>query len=87
MGLTYWGRVKHICVSKLSIIGSDNGLSPDWRQAIIWTNAGKLLIGPIETNSNENLISKFKHFNSINAFENIVCEMAAILFRPQCAKW
>ena len=21
------------------IIGSDNGLAPDWRQAIIWTNA------------------------------------------------
>ena len=29
----------HICVSKLNIIGSDNGLSPGLRQAIIWTNA------------------------------------------------
>ena len=37
--LTHWGRVTHICVSKLTIIGSDNGLSPDRRQAIIWTNA------------------------------------------------
>ena len=37
----------HICVSKLTIIGSDNGLSPDRRQAIIWTNAGLLLIGPL----------------------------------------
>ena len=44
--LTHWGRVTHICVSKLTIIGSDNGLSPDRRQAIIWTNAGILLIGP-----------------------------------------
>ena len=26
--LTHWGRVTHICVSKLTIIGSDNGLSP-----------------------------------------------------------
>ena len=26
-------------------IGSDNDLSPLRRQAIIWTNAGKLLIG------------------------------------------
>ena len=34
----------HICVSKQTIIGSDNGLSPGWRQAIIWTNAGILLI-------------------------------------------
>ena len=43
--LTHWGRVTHICVSKLTIIGSDNGLSPGRRQAIIWTNAGILLIG------------------------------------------
>ena len=30
----------HINVSKLNIIGSDNGLSPERRQVIIWTNAG-----------------------------------------------
>ena len=46
----------HICVSKLTIIGSDNGLSPGRRQAIIWTNAGLLLIGPLGTNFNEILI-------------------------------
>ena len=28
-----------------AIIGSDNGLSPVRRQAIIWSNAGLLLIG------------------------------------------
>ena len=43
----------HICVSKLTIIGSDNGLSPDRRQAIIWTNAGILLIGSLGTNFSE----------------------------------
>ena len=42
--LTHWGQVTHICVSKLTIIGSDNGLSPDRRKAIIWTNAGILSI-------------------------------------------
>ena len=42
----------HICVSNLAIIGSDNGLSPGRRQAIIWTNAGILLIGPIESDPN-----------------------------------
>ena len=26
--LTHWGQVMHICVSKLNIIGLDNGLSP-----------------------------------------------------------
>ena len=40
----------HISVSKLTIIGSNNGLSPDRRRVIIWTNAGILLIGPLGTN-------------------------------------
>ena len=56
----------HWCVGKLIIIGSDNGLSPHRRQAIIWTNAGLLSIGPLWTH------------------ENVVCEMAFILSRPQC---
>ena len=51
--LTHWGRVTHICVGKLIIIGSDNGLSPDRRQAFIWTNSGLLLIGPLGTNFSE----------------------------------
>ena len=42
----------HVCVSELTIIGSDNGLSPGRRQAIIWTNAGILLSGPLGTNFN-----------------------------------
>ena len=46
----------HICISKLTIIGSDNGLSPGRRQAIIWTKAGILLIGPLGTNFREILI-------------------------------
>ena len=33
--LTDWSRVTHICVCKLIIIASDNGLSPGRRQAII----------------------------------------------------
>ena len=51
--LTHWVRATHIWVSKLIIIGSDNGLSPDRRQAIIWTNAEILLIGPLGTNASE----------------------------------
>ena len=43
----------HIYVGNLTIIGSDIGLSPDRRQAIIWTNAGILLIGPLGINFNE----------------------------------
>ena len=29
---------------------------------------------------------KFKVFIPENAFENVICEMAAILSQPQCAK-
>ena len=46
----------HICVSKLTIIGSDNSLLPGRHQAIIWTNAGILLIRHLGTNFNEILI-------------------------------
>ena len=38
---------------KLTIIGSDNGLSPGRRQALIWTNAGILLTGPLRTKFND----------------------------------
>ena len=51
--LTHWGRVTHICVGKPTINGSDNGLSPERRQAIIWTNAGILLIGHLGTDLSE----------------------------------
>ena len=34
--------------TQTSHIGSDNGLLPDQHQAIIWTNAGKFLIGPLQ---------------------------------------
>ena len=59
--VTHWGRVMHICVSKIIIIGSDNGLSPGRRQFIIWTNAAILLIGPLGINFSE-------IFNEIQTF-------------------
>ena len=45
-----------MCVSELTIIGSDKGLSPAWRQAIIYTDAAILLIGPLGTNFSEILL-------------------------------
>ena len=45
-----------ICVNQLTIIGSDNGSSPGQRQAIIWINAGVVLIGPLGANFSETLI-------------------------------
>ena len=46
----------YICVSRLAITGSDNGLSPGRRQAIIWTYDWVLLIGPFGTNFSKFLI-------------------------------
>ena len=40
----------HICASNLTTIGSVNDLPPGPRQAITWTNAGVLLIGPLGIN-------------------------------------
>ena len=82
--LTHWGRVTHICVSKLTIIGSDNGLSPGRCQAIIWNNTGLLLIEPLGTNFSEISIGIQRFIIQENALEHVVCEMASILSRPQC---
>ena len=55
------GRI-YASVNQVSI-GSDNGVSPIWRQAIIRTNARLLSIGPLGTNFNE-ILSKYKTFLS-----------------------
>ena len=76
----------HTCDGYLTIIGSDNGLSPGRRQAITWTNVGILLIGPLGTNFSM-LIDVNRNsyiFIQENPFENVVWKMAAILSRPQC---
>ena len=81
----HWDRVMRICVSKVIIIGSDDGLSPGWHQAIIWTNAGILLIEPLGINFSEILI-EINTFSFIqeNSFKNVVWNMAAILSKSQC---
>ena len=85
MTLTHWGWVTHICIGNLTIIGSDDSLSPCHRQAITWTNIGILLIEPLGTNFLEILFKihtfsfKKKHLNRLSA------KIATILSRPQCA--
>ena len=69
----------HICVSNLAIIGSDNGLSPGRRQAIIWTDAWILLIGPLGINFNEILIEI-----DIFSFKKIHLKMSYVKWRPFC---
>ena len=76
--------VAHKCVSKLTIIGSDNGLSPVQRQASIRTNAVLLSIRPQGTYFDE-ISTKIQIF-SFNKIESVVCEMLAILPRPRYVK-
>ena len=83
--LTHWGSVTHKCVSKLTYTGSDNGLTPGRRQAIIWTSAGILYIGPLGTNFSESSIRIQTFLLKKYVFENVVWKMA-ILSRPQCVK-
>ena len=68
----------HLCVNKLTIIGSDDGLWPGRRQA------GILLIGPYVRNSSDieiriRRISLKKMHLKMSSYR-----MAAILPRPQC---
>ena len=77
--LAHWGRVTHICLSDLTIIGSDNGLSPGRRQAIIRTRAGILLIRPLGTNFNEILIEIL-----IFSFKKMRLKVSSVKRRPFC---
>ena len=69
----------HICVGNLTIIGPDNGLSPGRHQAIIWTNAGILLIGPWGTNFSEISIG-IQAFS----FKKMHFKMSSAKWRPFC---
>ena len=68
-----------ICVSKLSILDSDNGLSPGRHQAIIGTNAGILLIEPLGTNFSE-ILNETHRFS----FKKMRLKMSSAKWRPFC---
>ena len=78
--LTHLPLVPHIhALINWVSIGSNNGLSPIWRQAIIETNAGLLSIGPLGTNFNEILI-KIQNFS----FMKIQLKISSAKWRPFC---
>ena len=77
--LAHWIWVTHICVSKLTIIGSDHGLSPGRCQAMIWTNAEILLIGPLGKKISEILIEIHTF-----SFKKIHLKMSSGKWRPFC---
>ena len=76
--LTHWGLVTHICSSKLTIIGPDNGVSSGLNQ--YWN----IVISKFREKNQINLWQNSHDFIQENAFENDVCEMVANLSRPQC---
>ena len=67
-----------------AIIASDNGLLPVRRQAIIWTNAGLLLIKTLGDKFLWNLNQNTRISIDKNAFENVICKMSAIFCWSQC---
>ena len=77
--LAHWGQLMHICISKLTIIGSDNDLTPGWCQAIIWTNAGILLIWPLRTKFSE-ILMEIHTFS----FKKMHLKMLSGKWRPFC---
>ena len=79
VALTHWGQVTHICVGKLTDIDSDNGLSPERRQAIIWTNVGILLIGPFKNELQWILIGIHTF-----SFNKMHLKMSSAKWRPFC---
>ena len=74
-----WQRWIWRCVSNLTIIDSDNGLSPGRRRAIIWTSAGILLIGPLGTNFNDISIAV-----QTFPFKKMHLKMSSAKWRPLC---
>ena len=77
--LIHWGRVTHICVSKLTSISSDNGLSPGRRQDTIWTNDGIFSIEPLGENFSEILIEIHTF-----SFKKMHLKMSSGEWRPFC---
>ena len=76
---THRGRVTHICVKKLTVTGSDNGLSPGRRQAILWTGDGILLIRTLITSFSD-ILSEIHTFS----FKKMHLKMSSAKWRPFC---
>ena len=79
--LTHWCGVMHVCVNNQAIICSDNlVLSHCMNQC--WFIVNCTLANRLPWNSNQDTTT----FIQENSFENVACEIVAILSRPQCVK-
>ena len=79
LSITHLPIVPHICVSESVQHWFIYGLSPIWRQAIIWTNAGLLSVRPLRTNFSEILI-KIQSFS----FTKVQPKILSAKWRPFC---
>ena len=75
--LTHWGQVRHICVGKLNISGSDNGLAPVQAPSHYLNQCWNI----VDWTIGNKLHWIFNPSISIqeNGFENFVCEMGSNL--------
>ena len=71
----------HIFISRLAIIGSNNGLSPGRHQATIWTNAGILSIGPSGT-----IFSEISIENHTFSFKKLHLKISSAKWWPFCLR-
>ena len=69
----------HICNGNVTITGSENGLLPGQRQAIICTNAAVLLIGPFRRISSDNSIEILTF-----SFKKMRLKVSSVKWRPFC---
>ena len=78
-----WVNSSPSCAACASVnqvrIGSDNGLSPILRQAIIWTSAWLLSIGPLGTNLSE-IVIKIQNFS----FTKMHLKISSAKSQPFC---
>ena len=77
--LTHCGPVRHICISKLTIIGPDNGLLPSQHQVIIRPNARMLITWTIGRDFSK-IISKIHLFE----FRKIDLKMSSAQWQQCC---
>ena len=75
--LTHWGRVMHICISKLAIIA---WTAPSHYLNQCWTIVNWTLGNKLQWNLNRNSYI----FIQENVFENVVWKIAAIFSQPWC---
>ena len=79
MVLTHWDRATHTYVGNLTITGSDNGIvawsAPNHYLNQCWNIVNWTLRNKLQLDFDQNSYI----FIQENAFENVVCETAAIL--------